>query len=147
MTAIPSSSHVEMTDVYVRSMIEGKAGRLRTILRLLSVAPRTNLNFNDSDGMALERTMRISGSEHKEMCAYLVRLTDVFSAHFRKTNMVKFASRDKLGHDACALFEGNTVDDTCRLEQVEFLCPTELGEDEINFSFNCCFPVILNVKL
>jgi hypothetical protein len=128
-------------------MIEGKAGRLRTILRLLGVAPRTNLNFNGGDGMALEHMIRISGSEHKELCAYLVRLTDVFSTDFRKTNMVKFASRDKLGHDACALFEGNTLDDTCRLEQVKFLCPTKLGEDEIDFSFYCCFSVILGVDL
>ena len=59
--------------------------------------------------------------------------------------MVKFASRDKLGHDACALFERNTVNDTGRLEQVKFLCPTKLGEDEIDFAFNCCFSVILGV--
>lgn len=89
----------------------------------------------------------MTGSEHKELCAYLVRLTDVFSADFRKTNVVKFASRDKFGHNACALFEGNTMDDTCRLEQVKFLRPTKLGEDEIDFSFNCCFSVILGVDL
>jgi hypothetical protein len=100
--------------------------------------------------MALEHTIRmgdVADSGDKELCAYLVCLTDVFSADFRKANVVKFASRDELGHDACALFEGNTVDDTCRLEQVEFLCPTKLGEDEIDFSFNRCFSVILGVYL
>jgi hypothetical protein len=61
--------------------------------------------------------------------------------------VVKFASRDELCHDARALFKGNTMDDTCRLEQVEFLCPTKLGEDEIDFSFNRCFSVILGVHL
>jgi hypothetical protein len=64
-----------------------------------------------------------------------VRLTDVFCADFRKTNMVKFALGDEFGHDACALFEGNARDNTCRLKQVKFLGTTELGEDEINFAF------------
>jgi hypothetical protein len=64
-----------------------------------------------------------------------VRLADVFCVDFRKTNMVKFALSDELGHDARALFEGNTRNDTCRLKQVKFLGATELGEDEIDFAF------------
>lgn len=39
-------------------MIDGKAGRVRTILRLLCVAPRTNLDFNGGNGMALEGAIR-----------------------------------------------------------------------------------------
>jgi hypothetical protein len=48
--------------------------------------------------------------------------------------MIKFAPSDELCHDARALFEGNTINDTSRLEQVKFLGATELGEDEINFA-------------
>lgn len=61
--------------------------------------------------------------------------------------MVKFASRDELGHDARALFNRNTMDDTRRLEQVEFLCSTKLGEYEIDFSFNRCFSAMIGVHL
>ena len=151
MTAIPSSSHVERTVRHGEVYDCGeKASNLRTILRLLGVAPRTNLNFHGGDGMALEHSISIgdvTDSEHKELCACLVRLTDVFSANFRKANVVKFASRDELGHDACALFEGNTVYDPCRLEQVKFLCPAKLGEDKIDFLFNRCFSVILGIYL
>ena len=95
--------------------------------------------------MALENTISIgdvTDLEHKELCTCLVRLTDVFSANFRKANVVKFAPRDELGHDACALFEVNTMDDPCRLEQVKFFRPTKLGKDKIDFLLNRCFSVV-----
>jgi hypothetical protein len=73
------------------------------------------------------------------MRAYSVCLTDMICADFRKANMVKFALGNELGHYAGALLKGNAVNDTCRLEQVKFLGPTEPGEDEVDFSFECCF--------
>ena len=67
-----------------------------------------------------------------------MRLTDLISADFRKTNMVKFALRNELGHNACALFKGNAMNDACWLEQVEFFGPTELSKDEIDLAFEGC---------
>jgi hypothetical protein len=69
-----------------------------------------------------------------------VRLTDVIRTDFRKANMIKFAPSYELGHDAGALIEGNTLDDTCGLEQVEFLGPAELGENKIDLAFKFCLP-------
>jgi hypothetical protein len=68
-----------------------------------------------------------------------MRLTDLIRADFRKANMVKFALGNELGHDARALLKGNAMNDTGWLEQVQFLRPTELGEDEIDLPFECCF--------
>lgn len=67
-----------------------------------------------------------------------MRLTDLIRAGFRKTNVVKFTLSNELGHNACALFKGNAMNDTCRLEQVEFFGPTELGKDKIDLAFECC---------
>jgi hypothetical protein len=57
------------------------------------------------------------------MWAHSVRLTNLIRADFRKTNMVKFALGNELGHNACALFKGNAMNDARGLEQVEFLGP------------------------
>jgi hypothetical protein len=72
------------------------------------------------------------------MWAHPVRLTDLIRADFRKTNMVKFALGNELGHNACALFKRNTMNDACWLEQVEFLGPAELSKDKIDLAFECC---------
>src|SRR5579863_5164809 len=74
------------------------------------------------------------------MFAHFVRLTDMFRTDLRKANMVEFALGDKLGHDARALIEGNAMNDTCGLKQVEFLGPTELGEDKVDLAFKLCLP-------
>lgn len=66
-----------------------------------------------------------------------MRLTDLIRAGFRKTNVVKFTLGNELGHNACALFKGNAMNDTCGLEQVEFFGPTELGKDKIDLAFEC----------
>jgi len=52
--------------------------------------------------------------------------------------MVEFALGNELGHDACTLLKGDALNDTCRLEQVEFLGPTELSEDKIDLALKCC---------
>jgi len=67
-----------------------------------------------------------------------VRLTDLIRADFRKANMVELALGNELCHDACALLKGNALNDACGLEQVQFLGPTELGEDKIDLAFECC---------
>ena len=69
---------------------------------------------------------------------YSVRLTDLIGADFRKTNMVELALGNELGHDACALLKGDALNDACGLEQVQFLGPTELGEDKLDLAFECC---------
>lgn len=73
------------------------------------------------------------------MRVHPVRLTDLIRADFRKANMVKLAFGNELGHDACALVEGGALNDACGLEQVQFLGPTELGEDKIDLAFQSRF--------
>jgi hypothetical protein len=73
--------------------------------------------------------------------AHSVRLTNLIRADFRKANMIEFALGNELGHDACALLKGDALNDARRLEQVEFLGPTELGEDEIDLALKCCLSV------
>jgi hypothetical protein len=47
-----------------------------------------------------------------------VRLTDLIRADFRKANMVELALGNELGHDACALLNGDALNDACGLKQV-----------------------------
>ena len=89
--------------------------------------------------MPLESAIGDGSSPRRTVDSYPVCLTDLFRADFGKANMVKFALGDEFGHDACALFEGNTMNDACRLKQVKFFGAAELGEDEIDFAFNGCF--------
>jgi hypothetical protein len=72
------------------------------------------------------------------MWVHSVRLTDLIRANFRKANVVELALGNELGHDACALLKGDALNDACGLKQVQFLGPTELGEDEIDLAFECC---------
>ncbi len=67
-----------------------------------------------------------------------MRLTELIRADFGKANMVEFALGNELGHDACALLKGDALNDTCGLEQVEFLGPTELGKDKVDLAFKYC---------
>ena len=72
------------------------------------------------------------------MWVHSVRVTDLIRADFRKANMVELALGNELGHDARALLKGNALNDARGLEQVQFLGPTELGEDKIDLAFECC---------
>ena len=76
----------------------------------------------------------------RSVFAHFVRLTDMFRTDLRKANMVEFALGDKLGHDARALIEGHAMNDARGLKQVEFLGPTELGEDKVDLAFKLCLP-------
>ena len=67
-----------------------------------------------------------------------MRLSDVIRTDFGKANMVELALGNELGHDAGALIEGNTMNNTCRFKQVKFLGPAELGEDKIDLAFELC---------
>ena len=67
-----------------------------------------------------------------------MRLTDLIRADFRKANMVELSFGNELGHDARALLKRNALNDARGLEQVQFLGPTELGEDKIDLAFECC---------
>lgn len=113
-----------------------------TVFGLLGVAPGADLDFNCGDGMSLGNTNTINGklAMTRNVFTHFVRLTDMLCTDLRKANMVEFALSDKLGHDARALIEGHTMDDTCRLKQVEFLGPTELGEDKANLAFKLYLP-------
>lgn len=79
-------------------------------------------------------------SMKRSVSAHFVRLTDMFRTDLGETDMVEFALGDKLGHDARALIEGHAMNDTCGLKQVEFLGPTELGEDKVDLAFKLCLP-------
>ena len=78
-----------------------------------------------------------------------MRLTDLFRADFRKADMIELALGNELGHDACALLKGDSLNDACGLEQVQFLSPTEPREDKIDLAFEGCLSVthVLTTRL
>ena len=76
----------------------------------------------------------------RSVFAHFVRLTDMFRTDLRKANMVEFALGDELGHDARALVEGHAMNDACGFKKVEFLGPTEHGEDKVDLAFKLCLP-------